>query len=73
MSFAVEIAERRAALNTDSRRGRVDIDRAHTREINDDSFIAESPAPHVVTATSDRRKQTVVPRKVYSRDDVGNA
>src|SRR6185503_16930002 len=53
--------------------GRVYMDGAHAREVDDNAIVAKGAAADVVAAASDSREQIVFAREVDGGDDVGDA
>src|SRR5215208_7456986 len=51
----------------------VDVDAAHIREVDDQTAIIDGVAGDVVGASSHGEQQTMLPREVDARDDVGGA
>jgi hypothetical protein len=70
--FPVEIAKRRATLDAYGACGRVHMDGAHAREINDNAIVAKGTAADLVASASNCREQIVVAREVDGGDDVGD-
>ena len=70
--FPVEIAKRRATLDAYGACGRVHMDGAHAREINDNAIVAKGTAADIVASASNCREQIVVAREVDGGDDVGD-
>ena len=73
MRFAVEITKRRATLNANGMLCRIHVDGTHSGKVYDDAVIAKCAAAHIVTATTNRRQQTIRASKVDCGNDVSDA
>ena len=73
MRFAIQITKRRATLHANGTIGRIHVDSAHCREVNDETVIAQRAAAHVVAAAPNRREQIICASEIDGRDDVGDA
>ena len=71
--FAVEIAQRGAALNANGGVCRIHMDRPHAGKIDDQAIVAKGAAAHVVTPAADGRQLTVFASEIDSVHDVGHA
>ena len=71
--FAIQITERRTTLHANGTIGRIHVDRAHCREVDHQTVIAERAAANVMAAAPDRREQVICPSEIDRRDDVSHA
>jgi hypothetical protein len=67
---AVDVSPRRAALHVHGSAGRVDVDRAHRREIDDDAVVGDRRARGVVPAAPNGERQVVLGSEADGRRDV---
>jgi hypothetical protein len=51
---------------------RIDVHRAHSGKVDDETVVAECAAAHIVAATANRRQQIVVASEVDSRNNVSD-
>src|SRR5439155_26195974 len=71
--FAIQVTKSRAALHANCLLGRIHVDRPHSREVYNNTVIAECAAAHVMPTTTDRREQIIRPSEVDSGNDVCDA
>src|SRR6516225_7144919 len=72
LRLLVKIRQRRAGLNTGGARGRIDMDRLHQREVDQEPALADSVSGDVMAAAPHREQKLSVPSKLDRFDDVGS-
>jgi hypothetical protein len=72
MRGMIDIAPCASATGGDCPGCRIDTRVFHQSQIDDQTIIANSQAPGVVSATADGEKQIIFSRKIYRADYVGH-
>jgi len=73
MGFAVDVAERGAALDPDSALCLIDMHPAHVRKVDDQSVVADCPAADIVATAAHRHDHVVRAGEIHRSDHVGDA
>ena len=69
--LVIEVTPQRARLGPGDPACRVDVDRAHQRQVHDQPSVAQSGSGYVVTATPDRHEQPALAGEADSRKHIG--
>ena len=71
MGFAIQVAERRAALDPRRTPCRVDEDRPHPGQIDHEAVVAQGAPGDIVASAADGDEKIVGARELDRVDDIG--